>query len=159
MEIEIVEEQLRLPTRKAVIQKMETLLTNVYRYNMANNMIEGEDEHPLLYNTNVLRKAKHEEVSSLYLDRGPIRALSLMKRSSIGRNVIRKIGLDPVSCTFISKENSVALAIDATGDITHVDGIKNSHLFLYQDVIRCSAGQFPISQMVTESHDTVSIST
>lgn len=49
---------------------MEQKSADAYRCNMASDMLkEEEDEHPLIYNTNVRREAKHEVISSQYLCR------------------------------------------------------------------------------------------
>lgn len=118
------------------------------------------------------QKCKEEEEQKTYLDKDPVVSLGKLKRCSGGQNVIRNIGYDPFFVYFWSNhqinvynkkitEHMACLSIDATGKIAkpivHADGTNSQHLFLYCAVLHCSGGQFPVSQMVSESQTTVAI--
>lgn len=55
----------------------------------------GDPNPPTLYPEQVLRNAKHENISRQYKHPDPITSLKIMERSSIGIDVIREIGSDP----------------------------------------------------------------
>lgn len=135
--------------------------------------VGNNEEPPHLYDAGVLRVAKHEYIRSQYLDQDPIRAIAILKRSSIGQHVIREIGYDPFHVMITSahqirvfnKMNTrceTNLCIDTTGGvakkIVHVDGSVSKHIFLYNAVAYCENQQFSVTSQFSESHDMVSIS-
>lgn len=121
----------------------------------------------------VLRTAKYEQRHHLYLDAEPIKALAILKRkTTLGQNVIHRIGYDPFYVYFWSAhqikvynakiiERGASLVIDATGTvspkITHVDKTKSNHLFLYTGMLYWQGGSVPVIRQVTECHDATSI--
>lgn len=156
-----------------VAEKLQTKSAFAYR-----NESAAEDLQDLgrLPSSTVLRTLKSEYTKKQFLDNNPVIALSILKRkSSIGRNVIHKIGYDPFFVYFWSShqvklyntqvaEGGCSLAIDATGGVApkiiHVDGRKSKHLFLYTGTLNCPGGLFPVMRQITEcqKNDTASIS-
>ncbi|CAH1183973.1 unnamed protein product [Phaedon cochleariae] len=144
---------------KKIAKDLQTESTVKWRHRVASEMMDKgiSVEPPHLYNADVLRVAKHECIRMQYLDQDPIKAIAILKKSSVGQNVIRDIGYDPFHVTIASahqirvfnKMNRICetnLSIDATGGvakkIVHVDGRVSKHIFLYN----------------AESHDMASIS-
>lgn len=76
----------------------------LFRSKAADQMIkEGNTtEPPHSYNANVLRTAKYEMTKKEYLDPNPMMALSKLKNSEKGQNIVKDIGLDPVKVYFWS---------------------------------------------------------
>lgn len=118
--------QLRHDMRRAVAEKLQTKSAFAYR-----NESAAEDLQDLgrLPSSTVMRTLKCEYTKKQFLDNNPAIALSILKRkSSIGRNVIHKIGYDSFFVYFWSShqvklyntqvaEGGCSLAIDATGEL------------------------------------------
>ncbi|KAG5863045.1 hypothetical protein JTB14_009343 [Gonioctena quinquepunctata] len=146
--------QCRGETRKELVPILEKQSVEAYRAQVAaQNMQEGDFyEPPHLYKGDVLRTARCPE----------------------GRNVVRDIGSDPVIVHFwsphqirifnnMNRIENARLCIDATGKLAkyvlHVNNEKSHHIFLYIGALYCSARQFSVMEMFSESQDTVTIST
>lgn len=93
----------------------------------------------------VLRNAKSEYKKSQYLDKDPIKALSILKRkTTLGKNVVHNIGYDPFYVHFWSSHQNrlynkvnrkcAVLIIDATGKVApklkYADGRNAKYLFI-----------------------------
>lgn len=144
----------------------------IWRTEEANNKIMtfGDKGPPILYSSNVLRKAKQMELDNRLgiVDCDPIRNLQIFKYlERLGS--IHGIGLDPFYIMYWSKEqitlykilnrsNNSYFTMDATGSIakklSKPDGTKSAHLFLYQCVIvpKDKRG-IPIFQMISTKQD------
>ncbi|KAG5868069.1 hypothetical protein JTB14_020742 [Gonioctena quinquepunctata] len=168
--------QCRGETRKEVVSILEKQSVEAYRAQVAaQNMQEGNSyEPPHLYKGDVLRTARYQSEQKKYRDRNPLLTLSKFKRCPECRNVVRDIGSDPVIVHFwsphqirvfnnMNKIENARLCIDATGELAkyvlHVNNEKSHHIFSYIGVLYCSAGQFSVMEMFSESQDTVTIST
>lgn len=166
--------QLRDDMRKLVATELQHQTVFSYRNRCAAKLDDKNGNMLRLHGYDVLRKVKHENKKAQYLHGDPIKALALLKRkTTIGQNVVHKIGYDPFFVQFWSshqlrtynanvEEVDASLAIDATGKIapkiTHIDGGKSGHLFLYSATLKCKSGVVPVLRQVTECHDAVSIS-
>ncbi|KAG5887001.1 hypothetical protein JTB14_024217 [Gonioctena quinquepunctata] len=152
--------QCRGETRKEVVAILEKQSVEAYRAQVAAQNMQERDsyEPPHLYKGDVLRTAMYQSEQKKYQ----------------GRNVVRDIGSDPVIVHFwsphqirifnnMNKIENARLCIDATGKLAkyvlHVNNEKSHHIFLYIGVLYCSAGQFSVMEMFSESQDTVSVST
>lgn len=163
---------LRAPLRKLVGQELCTKTVEVYRAEKANElMISGDPVPPHLYETSVLHVAKNEHIKSQFLDKDPVNAICIMKRS-VYLNCIHNIGIDPFFVHYWTNHqiqiyrkycstNTSAIYIDATGSIvkklTKLDKSLSKHIFLYQVVIKDNHAQFYVSQMLSERHTTNNI--
>lgn len=93
-------------------------------------------------------------------------------RTGTLRSAIHNFGEDPFFVHYwtasqihvyqkYAKSEPASVCIDATGSfarkIKRVDGSKSSSIFLYECVIRTSTGQFSVSQMISEIHNTNAI--
>lgn len=157
--------QLRAQTRETVAKNLQETSVFAYRNQEAARIIDQHKYIERLQPRGVLRQAKYEYVNAQYVNADPIKALGILKRkSTLGGNVIQKIGIDPFFVHFWSNhqievynakaaENGSYLAIDATGkvasEITHVDGSKSKHLYLYTGVLHCKAGPLPVLRRVS----------
>lgn len=163
---------LRKPTRLIVGKELQQKAVHVFRAEKANIlMTEGDVEPPHLYSSGVLRTVKTETMTQNYVHSDALQALVLLKFTCLN-NVIHNIGLDPFFIHYwtnhqlhifnrYSIENDACIFIDATGNVVKkickVDGSFSKHMFLYHCVINCKNGQFPICQMISETHNTNSI--
>lgn len=131
---------------------------------------------PNLYQLNVLRKAKQEYKD---IDLGikltnPIDSLVEFKRNLRFSGSIHNIGIDPLFVHYwtghqliIYKDlckNYCRISIDATGGLISKlkrssSNLLSAHIFLYEAVVHTSYGQIPISQMISEKQDTITIFT
>lgn len=144
----------------------------VYRAEMASKIMRfGDPEPPHLYSANVLKTAKKQYLASQQLHHDPLKAIALM-RAGILRSAIHNFGEDPFFVHYwtasqihvyqkFAKSEPASICIDATGSfarkIKRVDGSKSNSIFLYQCVIRTCSGQFSVSQMISEVHNTNAI--
>lgn len=133
---------------------------------------ESNKRAPLVPNQATLRAAKAEFKRVQYYADDPSMALAIMKKGDYCGD-IQEIGLDPfycmywtpqqrnVLCRYLSQTKGAVFA-DATGGFpqkfTMVNGEKTKALFLYLAVVNCSGTQFSVCQMISERHDTVTIS-
>lgn len=166
---------LRQPYRTEVAEALMHKSAERHRIEIANDkMSPGDPEPPTLPKSNVLNAAKCEYLKSLQLDRDPVIAISKMKR--VGRTedlfTIRNIGYDPFYVQYWSRHQNVvykkyagretaSLKFDASGGfvsrLKRPDGNDSQHIFLYLGVINSEAGQFSVTQLLTEAHDTGTI--
>lgn len=142
-----------------------------------NNVIDVEYVRispPNLYNLQTLRKAKQE-----YRDKKlgikykcPIESLVEFKHNSKHSGSIHSIGIDPFFAHYwtnhqisIYKDLSndyIKLSIDATGSLikkqkrTSLE-LLTANIFLYEGIISTNYGNIPVTQMISEKHDTLTI--
>lgn len=167
--------QLRQPIRREIAETLKYKSAERYRSEQAEKLMSpGDPEPPILPKSSVLNAARHEYNEGLSLDRDPILAISKLKR--IGETeekfAIRSIGYDPFFVHYWTNYQNVvykkyartqisSLKIDASGKFTarilRADGSKSQHIFLYLAVVNTTAGQFSVSQMLSEAHDTGTI--
>lgn len=119
---------LRNPTRTTVGKDLQNKSVHVYRAEKAHMLMgEGDPEPPHLYNSAVLRKTKTEIAKANYVDSDALKALVILKSSSLN-NVIHNIGLHPIFVHYWSShqlnvykkyalENDACIFVDATGSI------------------------------------------
>jgi len=134
-------------------------------------MDHNDIEPPHLYSAEVLRTAKHEILKKIYIHEDPIKALHIMQFDKLA-GTIHNIGLDPFYVHYwgnyqlnvyraYAVSEPACVYIDATGTIVKKirkpDNSNSKHIFLYNCVIHCDRGLFPVAQMLTESHNTNSI--
>ena len=162
---------LRQPIRQQLVKELSTVSASVYRSNKALKIMQPSDQEPgTLYKTTVLNKAKHQSERQKHCDIDTLTSLVMMKQDS-HKFSIHEIGYDPFYILYwtnyqIHVYNIYAngsfptITIDATGSIVKAlktGGRKTKHIFLYQAVVNCHLGQFPVTQMLSERHDTVTI--
>ncbi|XP_041565938.1 uncharacterized protein LOC121467746 [Drosophila elegans] len=166
--------QLRGQTRNALVSNLEKESTLFYRAKKASELMGSDDdlEPPHLYSASVCRTAKYEAGKKRFRKVDPLDAISDLKRSRNGQEIVRDIGRDPVKVLFWSPHQirvynklrkQSALCIDASGgrimEYRHIDGKKSQHIFLHIAVLHSAFGQFVVSSMLTEKQDMVSITT
>jgi len=164
--------QLRGQTRNVLAEHLEKESTLYYRTKTASELMGSDDdvESPHLYYASVCRNAKYEVGKKRYRKADPLDAISDLKRSQMGQNVIREIGKDPVKVLFWSPHQvrvfnklrkQSSLCIDASGgrymEYVHIDGLKSQHIFLHIAVLHSPFGQLVVSSMLTEKQDMVTI--
>ncbi|CAI6370090.1 unnamed protein product [Macrosiphum euphorbiae] len=128
---------------------------------------------PNLYKNNVLSKAKQEYTDKLLRlpKKNVLESLVELKHTSLAGS-IHNIGYDPLYVHYWTNHQILIyrdynkeycrLALDATGSLvkklkrTSIN-ILSADIFLYEAVISQGFGQFPVSQMISERHDTISI--
>jgi len=165
---------LRQPIRQAVVKELEGKSVMKYRVEMAEKLMQNNDniEPPHLFNANVLRVAKHNIKEKSYFDKNPIKALEIMQLGPL-KNIIHNIGLNPFFVHYWSNyqldvyrtyslDETACIYIDATGSIVKKikkpDKSKTAHIFLYNCVVNSEkSGLFPVTQMLSERHNTNAI--
>lgn len=162
--------QFRGPKRKQFGVSIGDGSIDVYHAEQRRTLQEhGDPEPPLLPSQPVMRQAKHEFVKSQYLNKDPIIALQMLKKTALGQNVIRNIGSDPFFVYIFTSHQiriwnmfsrEVPLIIDSsTGIARKLDrlGSKSHTLALHLGVINCKYGQLAVFEGVTERQDTLTI--
>lgn len=132
------------------------------------------DFHHPIYTLQTLRKAKQESKDKRLgiTSWCPIQSLIEFKHNSSYSGSIHSIGVDPFFVYYwmnyqisiykdISK-NYTKLSVDASGGFMKKIkrtslGLLSGHIFLYSDIISTPFGHIPVTQMVSESHTTLSI--
>lgn len=119
---------LRAPLRKTIGLQLRTKPVEVYRAERADElMTRGDPEPPHLYEALVLHVARNEYTKAQFLDKNPINAVCIMKRS-VYLNCIHNIGIDPFFVHYWTNHqlqvyrkycstNISSIYIDATGSI------------------------------------------
>lgn len=167
---------LRNPKRKEIGDEVLRVGALQWRRQFADaNMEYGDDENPILYNLEILRKAKQDSVDFNLGTSGPdpITSLIALKHSVEHSGSIHTICVDkffvhywsPLQCHVyktIRKENWVTMTADATGSLIAPlqrtsNKIPSGHIFLYQLVVNILGHSVPIAQQLSEKHDTLSI--
>lgn len=154
--------------RKKVGEILCQKSVELFRSEEAKRLMSPEGrEAPLFYKANVLYKAKHDKIASEYLNSDPIKALEILKTTALGRNVVHSIGQYPFYVIYFTshqiqiykqllKQEHITLYIDASGVRVHKlsrpDGTSSHYIFLYHAVINSVAGQFSVSQFLSEIH-------
>lgn len=160
--------------RKIVGQQLLTDIASNWRRNNVIGMEFGQTSPPNLYQSNVLRKAK-QQYNDSHLGitiKNPIESLVELKRNSRFAGSIHTIGIDPFLVHYWTGHQLIIykdeckkycrVSVDATGGIVKKIqrsslNLPSAHIFLYEAVINTSAGQIPITQMISEKQDTLSI--
>lgn len=122
-----------------------------------------------------MRVAKHRALVSNRLDSDPIVALNKMKYLKDFLNTIHDIGYDKTFVYFWSnlqlqiykdysrKEKIITISFDATcgcvRKIKRNENIRSGSIFLYEGVMSIDQHTFTVMYMLSERHDTLSIST
>jgi len=145
-----------------------------WRRNNVTDMEYGRISPPNLYNLHTLRKAKQE-----YRDKKlgikykcPVESLVEFKHNSRHSGSIHSIGMDPFFVHYwtnhqisIYKDLSInynKLSIDATGSLVKKQKrtsleLLSANIFLYEGIISTTYGSIPVTKMISEKHDTLSI--
>lgn len=174
MERHFTKRHLKGKKRESVGLELEKDLACNWRRNNVIDMEFGRISPPNLYHLNTLRKAKQEyrdnKLEIKY--KCPIESLIELKRNSSYSGSIHSIGSDPFFVHYwtnhqisiykdISKDYS-KLSIDATGSL--IKKLKrtslkllSANIFLYEAVVSTNYGHIPVSQMISEKHDTLAI--
>lgn len=160
--------------RKMVGQELMSDLPSNWRRKNVKDFEFGRISPPNLYKNNTLSKTKQEFVDkSLGITiKNPIELLIELKHTTQAGN-IHHIGSDPVIIHYWTNHQAIIykdinknysrLSIDATGSL--IKKIQRTSLkllsgdiFLYEAVVNEGYGQIPVTQMISEKHDSVTIS-
>lgn len=162
-------------TKRITIGKeLSTNLACNWRRENVSKMEFGQISPPNLYNNEILRKTKQQYKDKCLgiTETCPIKSLVELKNNSQLSGYIHSIGIDPVLVHYwtthqliIYKDltkNYCKISIDATGGL--INRVKrlslnvlSSHIFLYEAVVNTEYGQIPVSQMISERQDTLTI--
>lgn len=166
---------LRGDERKEVAEMLQKQPVELFRAQLGNEFTKHSGpEPPYLYSSSVLHKAKSQQKLSSYLEKDPIEALVNMKFKK-HLNSIHDIGKSPFFIHFWNNSqiqiwNKIpagrrSVIIDSSG--SKCEKINNPHdqyqrsIFLYLLVVNYenleSDKQFPVAQMLSESHRTEDI--
>lgn len=148
-----------------------------YQRSRANALMDLGDYEPAhLPKLNQLRVCKAEGFQESRLHKDVIKAIQIAKSIPPLLGVIRDIGCDRffvhywsnaqmhVYKSYIRNSEHSKISIDATGGVSHKicyeNGLLSGHIFLYDITVldTCSAQQYSVSNMLSERHDTNSIS-
>jgi len=159
--------------RQTIGEKLLTDIPANWRRKNTEEMDFDCTSPPNLYKNNVLSKAKQEYTDKLLKrqKKNVLESLVELKHTSLAGS-IHNIGYDPLCVHYWTNHQMLIyrdytkeycrLALDATGSL--VKKLKRTSLnilsgdiFLYEAVISQGFGQFPVSQMISERHDTISI--
>lgn len=160
--------------RKEIGEELLSGIGSNWRRKNVSDLEFGRTSPPNLYSLNTLSKAKQQfKDKSLGITvKCPISSLVELKRNSTHSGSIHNIGSDPFFVYYWSShqliiykdliKNYCRISIDATGSLVKKImrtslNIPSNNIFLYEAVVNTSYGQIPITQMVSESHDTTSI--
>lgn len=160
--------------RKIVGEELSTDVGSNWRRKHVSDMEFGCISPPNLYSLNVLSKTKQQckDATMGVIEKCSIKSLMEFKYNSNHAGSIYNIGIDPFFVYYWSNHQMIIykdvcksycrLSFDATGGL--VEKLKKSSLnitsnniFLYEAVISTSYGQNPVTQMISKSHDTLSI--
>lgn len=173
-EVHISKRPLRGTKRDTVGNMLLKDLSSNWRRNAASNMEFGQTTPANLYNNNTLRKTKqqyNDKTLGIVL-KTPVESLVELKRNSRFAGSIHDIGIDPFLVHYwtghqllIYKDvckQYAKLSIDATGGLVKKIirsslSLSSAHIFLYEAVISTNYGQIPVSQMISEKQDTLTI--
>lgn len=159
--------------RKMVGYDLSTDVPSNWRRKQVKDLDFGRISPPNLYKNNVLSKTKQDYIDKSLgvINRNPIDSLIELKHTSQAGN-IHHIGSDPAIIHYWTNHQLVIykditkkysrLFIDATGSL--VKKIKRTSLkllsgdiFLYEAVVNEGFGQIPVTQMISEKHDSITI--
>lgn len=138
------------------------------------NLKFGSDLPPNIYNNNVLSKAKQQYSDKILgiTEKCTLKSLIELKHNSVYSGSIHSIGCDPFLLHYWSNHQLVIykdvsksychICIDATGSVVNKIqrsslNLTSSDIFLYMAVVHTDFGQIPITQMLSERHDTLPI--
>jgi len=160
--------------RNEIGRQLSKDLASNWRRDNVSDMEFGRISPPNLYGLPVLRKAKQEykdKVLSI-TEKCPFKSLVELKHNSQFSGSIHSISIDPLIVHYWSNHQLVIykdlcksytkISIDATGGL--VKKIKrsslnllSSHIFLYEAVVNTGYGQIPITQMISEKQNCLTI--
>jgi len=172
--IHVTKRPLRGLKRKEVGQQLLTDVASNWRRDNVNDMEFGQMSPPNLYKSSVLRKAKQQHKDNILgiTLKNNIESVVELKRNSRFSGSIHEVGIDPLLVHYWSGhqliiyndlcKNYCRVAIDATGGLikktTHSSlNILSAHIFLYEVVVNTCYGQIPITQMLSEKQDVLTI--
>jgi len=153
------------------------LLTDIpsnWKRKSVSNLKFGCDLPPNVYSNNVLSKAKQQHSDNVLgiTEKCPIKSVIELKHNSIHSGSIHGIGCDPFLLHYWTNHQLVIykdvsksycrICIDATGSVVKKIqrsslNLTSSDIFLYMAVVHTDFGQIPITQMLSERHDTLTI--
>lgn len=158
--------QLRGKRREEVATRMVAQKTSavVIRREMARQLKDfGGKNPPIIPKSDVLRKAKEQQLLKTYGLEFAFGPLNLLRESQFGDHAgfIHSIGLLKFHCIYwtpeqekiyiarLKKDPGAIMTIDATGSIAKHDQKNDPHVFLYQCMVVTNEGSVPVFQMVT----------
>lgn len=160
--------------RSDVGKSLSKDLASNWRRENVSDMEFGRISPPNLYRLSVLRKAKqnYKDKTLNITEKCPFKSLVELKHNSQFSGSIHSIGIDPLLVHYWSTHQLIIykdlcksyskISIDATGGL--VKKIKrsslnllSSHIFLYEAVINTGYGQIPVTQMLSEKQDGLTI--
>lgn len=155
----------------------EDLLTDVasnWRRDNVKEMKFGEMSPPNLYKMDVLRKVKQQHKDNILgiTIKNQIESVVELKRNSRFSGSIHEAGIDPLLIHYWTGHQIIIykdlckkysrISVGATGGLikktTHSSlNILSAHIFLYEIVVNTSYSQIPITQMLWEKQDALTI--
>lgn len=149
------------------------LASNWRRENVA-DLEFGRISPPNLYGLSVLRKVKqqYKDKALNITEKCPFKSLIELKHNSQFSGSIHSIGIDPLFVHYWSAHQLVIykdlcksyskISVDATGGLVKKVyrsslNLSSSHIFLYEAVINTEYGQIPVTQMISEKQDGLTI--
>lgn len=160
--------------RKIIGNYLEKNIACNWRRENVVDMKFGEFSPPNIYGQLVLRKVKEESMNKKLgiTQKCPIQSILEFKYNSIHSGSIHSISFDPFIVHYWSNYQSIIykdvsknfckLSIDATGGLikklkrTSLN-LLSGHIFLYEAVVSTNVGHIPVTQMLSEKHDTLTI--
>jgi len=153
------------------------LLTDIpanWKRKSVSNLKFGCGLPPNVYSNNVLSKAKQEHSDNVLgiTEKCPIKSVIELKHYSVHSGSIHGIGCDPFLLHYWTNHQLVIykdvsksycrICIDATGSVVKKIqrsslNLTSSDIFLYMAVVHTHFGLIPITQMLSERHDTLTI--
>lgn len=161
---------------KGKLTKENMSASYIQRIEAKDKMRFGQKEPGHIPSLNALRVLKSKELQKADLHSDPVISVSILKQTSNYKSVIRDVCYDRffihywssaelnVYRQYVKRNFPSIISIDATGGVvkrpTLISGRKTSNIFLYEVVVMDNSvkRQYGVSHMLTERHDTNSIS-
>ncbi|KAF0702547.1 Uncharacterized protein FWK35_00035747 [Aphis craccivora] len=149
-------------------------LASIWHRNAASTMVLGQTSPANLYNNDILRKSKQQynEKTLGITIKIPVDSLVELKRNSTFAGSLHNIGIDPFLAHYwtghqlliykdICKQYAKLSIYATVGLVKKIIrsslSLPSAHIFLYEAVISTHYGQIPVSQMLSEKQDTLTI--
>lgn len=155
------------------VEVQKTLLHQkpaAWRCEATKDMDYGDEEPPDLYGLRVVNKARQEakdKALGVHKVTDPMKSLQALKTNVEFSGTIREIAIDKFHSMYWSEEqlhlykdlikSGVPVTFDATGSVVEALPRPNGRsgaIFLYQGVIKGTAGILPVLQFLSEKQDT-----
>lgn len=160
--------------RKLIGNELQKDLACNWRRSNVSSLEFGRISPPNLYQNNVLRKAKQETKDKKLgiIHKCPVQSLVEFKNNSRYSGSIHTISIDPFFIHYWTNhqvtiykdlnKNYSKISIHATGSVIKKlsrssINLLSSHIFLYEAVISSTVGNIPVTQMISEKQDTLTI--